>query len=71
MMFDIDGTLVESYEIDSQCFIDAVKEVTGLHVNPDWSKYQHVTDSGILNEILFSQRHIDREEVNAKVNSAF
>lgn len=70
-MFDIDGTLVDSYDMDSQCFIDAVKDVTGLSINSDWSKYQHVTDSGILNEILFSQGHADSEEVKVKVKQSF
>ncbi|MGH1486955.1 MAG: HAD family hydrolase [Cellvibrionaceae bacterium] len=70
-MFDIDGTLVESYEIDSQCFIDAVKDVTGLSINSDWSKYQHVTDSGILNEILVSEGYSNRERIKVKVKQCF
>lgn len=70
-MFDIDGTLVESYEMDSQCYIDAVKDVTGLSINSDWSKYQHVTDSGILNEILASEGYSNREEIKVKVKKCF
>ena len=52
VMFDIDGTLVRSYDLDSICYIDAVREVTGICVDPDWSKYRHVTDAGILEEII-------------------
>ena len=51
-MFDIDGTLVKSYDLDSRCFIESVKDVTGIYVDSDWSKYRHVTDSGILEEII-------------------
>lgn len=70
-MFDIDGTLVESYEIDSQCFIDAVKDVTGLSINSDWSKYQHVTDSGILDEIFVSEGYSNSDGIKVKVKQCF
>ena len=70
-MFDIDGTLVDSYNIDSQCFIDAVKDVIGLSINSDWSTYQHVTDSGILDEILRSEGCSNSEEIKAKVKQHF
>jgi phosphoglycolate phosphatase-like HAD superfamily hydrolase len=53
IIFDIDGTLVESYGLDTECFIGAVREVLGnVVLRPDWSDYTHVTDQGILNEIL-------------------
>ena len=71
VMFDIDGTLVETYEIDSQCFINAVKDVTGLSINSDWSKYQHVTDSGILDEILVSEGYSNSEGIKVKVKQCF
>ena len=71
VMFDIDGTLVESYELDSLCFIEAVKEVTGLHINSDWSIYKHVTDSGILSEILSSGEFPNKEEIEYKVKKCF
>ena len=51
-MFDIDGTLVESYEFDSNCYASAVKEVVGISIDEDWSNYKHVTDAGILNEVI-------------------
>ncbi len=70
-MFDIDGTLVESYELDSECFISAVKEVTGISIDSNWSKYQHVTDSGILNEIINSNKIPNKQEIHNQVKSAF
>ena len=70
-MFDIDGTLVESCDIDSECFVNAVKDVTGLSINSDWSKYQHVTDSGILDEVLFSSEYSNREEIKNKIKQRF
>lgn len=52
VMFDIDGTLVESYEADAACYAQAVREVLLVSVDEDWASYRHVTDSGILDEIL-------------------
>lgn len=71
VMFDIDGTLVESYELDSQCFIHAVKEITGLSIDSDWSKYQHVTDTGILNEFLLSNQPSNREVYKIQIKKLF
>ncbi len=51
-MFDIDGTLVQSNKFDSECYIQAVYEVLGIQIDNDWAKYAHVTDSGILDEIV-------------------
>lgn len=54
-MFDIDGTLVESYDFDEFCYIEAVKTVTGLNIDTDWSTYPHVTDSGLLKTFIERQ----------------
>ncbi|MCF6283263.1 MAG: HAD family hydrolase [Candidatus Polarisedimenticolaceae bacterium] len=51
-MFDIDGTLINSNDFDTECFTQAVYEVIGIRVDDNWSKYEHVTDKGILNEII-------------------
>ena len=51
-MFDIDGTLIHSNDFDAECFIKAVYEVIGIRIDDNWSKYEHVTDKGILNEII-------------------
>jgi len=51
-LFDIDGTLVESYDFDTECFRTAIKDVLGVVIGSDWSRYQHVTDSGILVQVI-------------------
>lgn len=53
IIFDIDGTLIESTRFDNACFIAAVRELMGAdaYIRDDWSGYRHVTDSGILAEI--------------------
>ena len=52
VMFDIDGTLIESQELDSLCFSEAVKEITGIDMDTDWRSYKDATDAGILNEFF-------------------
>ncbi|MDW1677674.1 HAD family hydrolase [Vibrio sp. Vb5029] len=55
VMLDIDGTLLQSYEMDEQCFVDAVREATGLEISTDWGSYPFVTDRGILKTFIEQQ----------------
>ncbi|GGC12260.1 haloacid dehalogenase [Marinobacterium zhoushanense] len=72
VMFDIDGTLVESYDFDTECFQAAVKDVIGISVGPDWGRYRHVTDSGILSDIIEqSGLENDRERIFFDVKNQF
>ena len=52
VMFDIDGTLLETVKIDEECFVRSLTEICGFSdVETDWSRYEHATDSGIFHEI--------------------
>ena len=52
-VFDIDGTLIDSFTADSDLYVSAVSEVLGIAgVDSNWSAYRHVTDEGILREIM-------------------
>src|SRR5437762_11741836 len=56
VMFDIDGTLTQTYQADETCFVQALQEVFGFtDINTDWASYPHCSDSGIL-EALFQLR---------------
>jgi len=56
VLFDIDGTLIRSMEDDGECFVAALGEVFGFtDIEDDWSRYEHITDAGILIE-TFNQR---------------
>ncbi|MBW8192837.1 HAD hydrolase-like protein [Neiella marina] len=55
VMFDVDGTLTESYQYDQACYGATMKHITGLDVDTDWNNYTHVTDSAVTLEIL--QQH--------------
>ena len=72
VMFDVDGTLVESFKFDEECYLDAVYSVVGSKPDNDWAGYSNVTDSGILEQYLAEkglQRH--RDEILVRVKSAF
>jgi phosphoglycolate phosphatase-like HAD superfamily hydrolase len=56
VMFDIDGTLTQTFAVDADCFVRALTEVSGFEgISTDWASYQHTTDSGILNEVYQSR----------------
>lgn len=58
-MFDIDGTLTQTDDVDEVCFLQALADVFGfIEVDTDWAGYPHCTDSAIL-EVLF-QTHRGR-----------
>ena len=58
-MFDIDGTLVDSVGFDGSYYADALRSVLNVEIDDTWRPYTHITDSGILEELLAS-RAFDR-----------
>jgi len=63
LMFDIDGTLTATNGVDTECYVQAMSEYLGVAIDSDWSRYQHVTDSGIAGE-LFKLHGRPMEEVH-------
>ncbi|PJA43470.1 MAG: HAD family hydrolase, partial [Verrucomicrobia bacterium CG_4_9_14_3_um_filter_43_20] len=60
VIFDIDGTLTDSDELDEVCFIKAVKDFWDIDTfNTDWESYGNYTDSFVLREI--AKEHLGRE----------
>ena len=58
-IFDIDGTLVNSVAIDDECFIQTFKDLYQIDLlGVDWNDFEHVTDSGLTNEIFLN--HLSR-----------
>jgi beta-phosphoglucomutase-like phosphatase (HAD superfamily) len=51
-LFDIDGTLTASNEIDSACRAQAFLDVFRFSLNTNWNDYEHVTDRGIAIQAL-------------------
>jgi phosphoglycolate phosphatase-like HAD superfamily hydrolase len=52
VMFDIDGTLVDSAGFDAELYVDAVRSVLNIEIHSDWNAYEQVSDSGILAQVL-------------------
>jgi phosphoglycolate phosphatase-like HAD superfamily hydrolase len=71
-MFDIDGTLVESNDFDSKCYQAAIQDVLDASIDTNWDKYHHVTDSGILSQII-DELHLqsDRDLIITSVKERF
>lgn len=52
IIFDIDGTIVDSYDFDTECYKQAVTDVLGkVSFREDWGEYNFVTDEGIFRQI--------------------
>jgi phosphoglycolate phosphatase-like HAD superfamily hydrolase len=72
VMFDIDGTLVDSAGFDSELYAEAVRNVLNVEIDRDWNHYEHVSDSGILDEVLRrTGRGGDSAELAARVQRHF
>ena len=48
LIFDVDGTLTATNEVDTRCFARAFLETFGIALNTSWHIYPHRTDSGII-----------------------
>ena len=63
-IFDIDGTLVDSFGFDDACYISAIREVLGaVYIHNDWSKYKNVTDTGSLRQIMEENKIQEKEQI--------
>lgn len=59
VLFDVDGTLCDTCEVDGECFWGAAQEFLPIPVGgPDWEDFPLVTDSGIADELW--RRHLGR-----------
>ncbi|GAB5409351.1 MAG: HAD family hydrolase [Balneolaceae bacterium] len=67
IVFDIDGTLIDSVKIDDKCFIQTFQLLHKIDLeNADWNNFKNVTDSGLTNEIF--ENHYGRLPTESEVN---
>ncbi len=53
IIFDIDGTLCDTREVDARCHVEAFESVTGRSLaTVDWSLYPEATSAAIVHELL-------------------
>ncbi|SFD74822.1 Phosphoglycolate phosphatase, HAD superfamily [Chitinophaga sp. CF118] len=56
IIFDIDGTLTDTTEVDDKCYTKAIEDVFGFHnFETNYGHYKNTTDSGIIDQ-LFRER---------------
>ncbi|MDA0802918.1 MAG: HAD family hydrolase [Planctomycetota bacterium] len=59
-VFDVDGTLTQTHELDEAWYRIAIAEVLGVNdFSTDWASYRHSSDRAIVREI--GERHRGRE----------
>ncbi|NHA02888.1 HAD family hydrolase [Mucilaginibacter sp. HC2] len=57
IIFDIDGTLTDTTEVDDRCFTRALEDVFGFKgFETNYGHYVNTTDSGIIDQ-LFQEQH--------------
>jgi len=72
IVFDIDGTLLDSSGIDSRLYIESIKTILGeVKLRPDWSDYEHVTDQGVLRDIIRDNGLSRERELISQVKRVF
>ena len=71
IIFDIDGTLIDSMSVDTKLYFDSIREVLGPVSIRNLSECEHVTDSGILAQVLDDNGYAVDSEVAAQVKALF
>jgi phosphoglycolate phosphatase-like HAD superfamily hydrolase len=72
IIFDIDGTLLQSDAADDTLYLAAVREALGnVSVRPSWGMYTQFTAAGILAEILDDNAIGKTPEIVAAVRDCF
>ncbi len=73
IVFDIDGTIVDSVKTDDECFIQSFQDLHDIDLSgANWNDFNHVTDSGLTSEIfdIYLRRQPSQGEI-AKLQTYF
>lgn len=68
VIFDVDGTLIQSMALEAKCFSEACREcfhIDGIDTN--WSSYKNTTDPGVAMEVF--ERRYGRSPSSDELNS--
>ena len=68
LIFDIDGTILDSVKTDDRCFVQTFNDLHQIDLrNIDWNGFKNVTDSGLTHDIFkkWMNRIPNEDEVKA------
>jgi len=71
IVFDLDGTLARTNDVDRECYAQALLETLGMEgLSTDWNSYDHVTDESIVQQFYLERfgRPLESAE-NARVQA--
>lgn len=72
IILDVDGTLIESMSVDTELYFASIKEILGtVRVRKNLDDYEHVTDSGILAQLLSDNGYSFDNEIAASIQALF
>ncbi len=71
VILDIDGTLIDSMGVDPKLYFSSIEQVLGPVRLRDLNDYDHVTDSGILEQVLEENGYSDVGKRIASVKAVF
>lgn len=70
VIFDIDGTLTNTNQVEGQCYVEAFNHTFGFEDrSQNWEDLNNVTDWGIAEEILFQKtgRHYTFDQIKPMI----
>ena len=72
IVFDVDGTLIESMSVDFELYFSSINTVLGpVNIREDLSNYDNVTDSGILAQLIDDNGFSSEDEVAESIQAIF
>lgn len=68
ILFDIDGTLLDSIKIDDFCFKSTFKKLHHIDLsNAEWNDFKHVTDLGLTKEIF--EKYLNKQPSYSEIDA--
>jgi len=72
IVFDVDGTLIESMAVDTELYFASIKSVLGpVNIREHLSEYDNVTDSGILAQIIDDNEIVPSDGLVESIQALF
>ena len=73
-IFDIDGTVCDTQDVEERCYATAFEEVCGVSLSTlDWNEYPEATSSGIFHSVLDDRPDLLKPRTRVRISfcSAF